>query len=182
MGRNIENEMARRGAGTLAIPEPKKLISRRGDESQTKPTQPEKEKEGPIQLPLPVENKPLANLNRLKEFNGIFESSRPYIGPKPHKEGRKAERLRESSERIRLYLVDSLRKAGIRIDWQCGFSGIQSTWETVRGQLWREREHMNVMQIQESVRLMTSRLFELPSDGWKELETALENLRHLKSI
>jgi len=169
MGRNAENEMARGSTGTLATKGPKKLIIKKEEKPQTKLVEPE-------------ENRPLANLNRLKEFNGIFEASRPYIGPKPHKEGRKAERLLESAERLRLYLVDSLRKAGIRIDWQCGFSGIEAHWNMVRDQLWRGRDHMNVMQIQESVRLMTSQLFELPSDGWKELEKALENLKSLKKV
>jgi len=167
MGRNIENVTARRGEGTLAIREPKRIIS-------------EKEKSTLANLPQPEENKPLANLNRLKEFNGLFNGCMRAV--QNNKDGRKAERLRESSERIRLYLVDSLRKAGIRIDWQCGFSGIEAHWNMVRDQLWRGRDHMNVMQIQESVRLMTSQLFELPSDGWKELEKALENLKILKKI
>ena len=169
MGRNVQNEMSRRGEGTLVVQEPKRMMSRKEKAMLEKLPQAE-----------PEENKPLANLNRLKEFNGLFNGCMQ--AAQNRKDGRKAERLRESSERIRLYLVDSLRTAGIRVDWQCGFLGIQSTWEAVRGQLWREREHMNVIQIQESVRAMTSRLFELPSEGWKEFETALENLRRLKSI
>jgi len=166
MGRTIETEKIRRG-GDLAIREPKRIIS-------------EKEKSTLANLPQSEENKPLANLNRLKEFNGLFNGCAR--AAQNNKDGRKAERLRESSERIRLYLVDSLRKAGAPIAWQAEWAEIHSAWQTFRDQMWRGRDHLDVMQIQESVRMMTSRLFELPSEGWTELEKALENLKSLKKI
>jgi hypothetical protein len=166
MGRTLETEKIRRG-GDLAIREPKRMIS-------------EKEKSTLASLPQPEENKPLANLNRLKEFNGLYNGCLRAI--QNNKDGRKAERLRESSERIRLYLVDSLRKAGAPIAWQAEWPAIHSMWQTVRDQMWRGRDHLDVMQIQESVRTLTARLFELPGDGWAELEKALENLKNLKTI
>jgi hypothetical protein len=180
MGRNVESEMARRSAGTLAIPEPKRLISRRGEEPQTKPTQPEKKKEGQPRPAQPAENEPLTNLNRLKEFNGLFRGCAK--AAENNKGGRKAERLRQSAERIRLYVIDSIKRTGFSIDWLCDFPDVASTWEMVSDQLWRERENMNVMQIQESVRAMTCKLFQLPADGLAELETTLKYFKSLKSI
>ncbi len=181
MGRNVKNEITRHSNYPLALREPKRVISEeeRGELANLpSPDETAKRPEANPFLLEAEENRPIANLNRLKEFNGLFKSCAK--AAQNHKGGRKEGRLNQSAERIRLYLVDSLRKSGVRLDWRCGFSDFQTTWKMLSDRMWTEREHLNVLQIQESVRLATTQLFELPSDGWHELEKAMENLRNLK--